>query len=180
MDKSDVWVFGYGSLMWNPEFSVAEQKLAMLDGYSRSFCMWSIHHRGTNENPGLVLALDVDAGANCGGIAFRIPNDQAEEALEKLRERELISSAYYEEVCPVTLTDGHTVDAICYIIDQKHVQYCGDLSLETQARTIAKSVGGRGPNSEYLFNTAAHMVEMGIKDRDMMWLVRRVEELNEP
>jgi cation transport protein ChaC len=177
MSDSDLWVFGYGSLMWNPEFPVSEQKLARLDGYSRSFCMWSIHHRGSEENPGLVLALDAEPDASCQGIAFRIPQDQAEASLAKLRERELISSAYYEKVCPVKLTDGREVNAICYIIDPSHVQYCGDLSLEVQAQTIANSVGGRGPTCEYLLNTAAHMVEIGIEDHDMMWLVSRVNQL---
>lgn len=177
MSNDDLWVFGYGSLMWNPEFSVAEQHLARLDGYSRSFCMWSIHHRGSEEDPGLVLALDVDPDEVCDGIAFRITKDNSKKSLENLRARELISSAYYEKICPILLSDGRKVEAICYIIDQNHVQYCGDLDLETQAQTIAKSVGGRGPNSEYLLNTAAHMVEAGIEDHDMMWLVSRVKQL---
>jgi cation transport protein ChaC len=177
MKENDLWVFGYGSLMWNPEFPVAEKQLAQLDGFSRSFCMWSIHHRGSVENPGLVLALDVDHSASCRGIAFRIPQDVAEEALEKLRERELISSAYYEKICPVLLTDGRTVNAVCYIVDRNHVQYSGHLDLEMQAQTIAESIGGRGPNSDYLNNTAAHMVEIGIDDHDMMWLVGRVKQL---
>ena len=177
MDKHNLWVFGYGSLMWNPEFPVAEQQPAMLEGYSRSFCMWSIHHRGSEENPGLVLALDVDDKARCHGIAFRIPAEQADEALKKLRERELISSAYFEKFCPISLADGRVVQAVCYIIDRNHRQYCGELDLETQAQVIARSKGGRGPNSEYLINTVTHMVDMSIEDHDMMWLLGRVREL---
>lgn len=180
MNYQELWVFGYGALMWNPEFPVAEQQLARLDRYSRSFCMWSIHHRGSEDSPGLVLALDTDDAASCRGVAFRIPAKDAEVSLEKLRERELISSAYYEQICPVILDDGREVAAVCYIVDRDHVQYCGELDLEKQAQIISKSVGGRGPNSEYLFNTAAHMVEIGIEDHDMMWLVSRVKELKEP
>ena len=140
--------------------------------------MWSIHHRGSEENPGLVLALDEDPNGICVGVGFRIPPQDATPALKALRERELISSGYVEKICPVTLTDGRVVNALCYVIERDHVQYCGELDLETQAHTIAKSVGGRGPNSEYLLNTAAHMVELGIEDHDIMWLVSRVEQLN--
>ena len=179
MDKHNLWVFGYGSLMWNPEFPVSEQQAAELEGFSRSFCMWSIHHRGSVENPGLVLALDADDTARCQGIAFRIPTDQADEALKRLRERELISSAYFEKICPISLSDGREVQAVCYVIDRNHSQYCGELDLETQAQVIARSTGGRGPNSEYLYNTFTHMVDMNIADHDMMWLVGRVRELKE-
>lgn len=179
MDKQELWVFGYGSLMWNPEFPVAEQHPAALTGYARSFCMWSIHHRGSVENPGLVLALDADPKERCEGIAFKIPEEHADESLKVLRQRELISSAYFEKICTVSLSDGRDVSAVCYIIDRTHSQYCGELDLETQAQRIANSTGGRGPNSEYLFNTAAHMVEIGIEDHDMMWLVGRVKQLKE-
>lgn len=174
---SDLWVFGYGSLMWNPEFPVAEKQLGTLKGYTRSFCMWSVHHRGTQDDPGLVLALDEDKTGSCEGVGFRIPAGDAVNSLAALRERELISSAYVEKTIPILLRDGRTVNSVCYVIERNHVQYCGGLDLETQAQTIAKAVGGRGPNSEYLFNTAAHMVELGLEDNDMMWLVGRVHQL---
>lgn len=177
MAKQDLWVFGYGSLMWSPEFEYGEKCLARLDGYRRAFCMWSIHHRGSEENPGLVLALDEKEGSTCTGVAFRVSEDQADQTLMKLRERELISSAYFEINCPITLDDGRNVSAVCYVIDRDHAQYCGDLGLEKQAQIIAKAVGGRGPNTEYLFNTATYMVELGLEDYDMMWLQSRVEQL---
>lgn len=177
MVAQPLWVFGYGSLLWNPGFTPAEAVVAELTGYHRSFCMWSIHHRGSEDDPGLVLALDVAEGARCAGVAFRVADGKEDAVLAMLRERELISSAYYEATVDLALDDGRQVPALAYIINQDHVQYCGDLSLERQAQVIAHAVGGRGPNTEYLFNTAAHLAEMGVDDPDMVWLVGRVTAL---
>jgi len=169
-----LWVFGYGSLIWDPGFTVTEQEIARLEGFHRSFCMWSIHHRGTQEDPGLVLALDA-AETFCDGVAFRAAEPEA--ALEYLRERELVSSAYLEEWHDITLRDGRCVSAVCYVINREHVQYCGDLTLERQAQVIASAVGGRGPNTEYLFNTAKHINDLGLPDADLDWLYDRVKTL---
>lgn len=174
----ETWVFAYGSLMWNPGFAPAEAVLARLDGYARSFCMWSIHHRGTEAEPGLVLALDVEDGASCAGMAFRLPEAGHDAVLADLRERELISSAYYEADVSLTLADGRHKSALAYIVARDHVQYCGGLGAEEQARIIARSAGGRGPNDAYLYNTAAHLRDLGIEDRDLTALAARVRELN--
>ncbi len=176
MNKSAdmMWVFGYGSLIWNPGFVWADRQLARLDGYRRSFCMRSIHHRGTPENPGLVLALDRQPGTGCDGVAFAVPPESTVVTLDYLRERELISSAYVEEVLPVTLRDGRQVEAVTYVVDADHVQYCGGLDLQEQARIIAQARGGRGPNSEYLWNTADHLEELGIADDELRWLSHQV------
>ncbi|TRD23130.1 gamma-glutamylcyclotransferase [Palleronia caenipelagi] len=172
-----MWVFGYGSLVWNPEFEVAERIVARLDGYARSFCMASIHHRGTPEAPGLVLALDRKDGASCTGLALRVAEGQEAETLAKLRERELVSSAYLECHVPLNLADGRNIEAVAYVIDQDHVQYLGELDLEDQAHIIATAQGQRGPNHEYLYNTSAHLGELGIADPDLDWLASRVREL---
>ncbi|NRB20244.1 MAG: gamma-glutamylcyclotransferase [Rhodobacteraceae bacterium] len=172
-----MWVFGYGSLLWNPGFPVARQEVATLQGYARSFCMSSIHHRGSEEVPGLVLALDAVQAAHCTGLALAVEAGHEDRTLAELRERELISSAYLERDLEVALASGETVTAVTYVIDPDHVQYCGDLSLEDQARIIAVAVGGRGPNPEYLFNTAAHLAEIGLRDADLDWLTRRVQAL---
>jgi len=169
-----MWVFGYGSLLWNPGFDVAEQVKATLTGYARSFCMRSIHHRGTDEAPGLVLALDEAAAAQCNGVALRVAPGTEDATLAYLRERELISSAYLERMLDITLEGARTVRAVTYVIDPDHVQYCGGLSLEEQARIIAQASGGRGPNAEYLFNTADHLHALGVADPDLDWLARRV------
>lgn len=168
-----MWVFGYGSLIWNPGFPVAERQVATLHGWRRSFCMRSIHHRGTPEAMGLVLALDRDAGALCQGVAFRVEPEAEAETLAALRERELISAAYIEDWLPVTLARGDVVQALSYVIDTGHVQYCR-LDREEQAQIIAHAVGGRGSNRDYLTSTAAHLTALGIADPDLDWLVARV------
>ena len=173
-----LWVFGYGSLLWNPGFPVAESRQARLEGYARSFCMRSIHHRGSEEEPGLVLALDACPGAACDGLALRAEPGTEAETIAYLRERELISSAYVERVLPLLLDGGQRVAAVVYVIDAHHIQYCGGLPLEEQAQIIARAVGGRGPNTEYLYNTAAHLSEIGIPDADLDWLVHRVRALS--
>ncbi len=171
-----LWVFGYGSLLWNPGFEPVRTLKASLHDYHRSFCMLSIHHRGTVERPGLVLALDRQAGASCCGVAFEVKKGEEEQVLTYLRERELVSSAYLETTETVECADGRRIEAVTYVIDPDHEQYC-HFDLETQAQMIARAVGGRGPNPEYLFNTAAHLEKMGIKDPDMGWLVARVREI---
>jgi cation transport protein ChaC len=177
MANTPLWVFGYGSLMWNPGFAFDERAIARLDGFSRSFCMRSIHHRGTPEVPGLVLALDPVAGASCEGIVLRVKSGSEDDTIEYLRERELVSSAYLELSQRVELNDGRQVEAVTFVVDTDHVQYCGDLPLEEQAGIIARSVGGRGPNTEYLYNTAEHLAELGIRDAELDWLARRVREI---
>ncbi|MVO17569.1 gamma-glutamylcyclotransferase [Parasedimentitalea huanghaiensis] len=173
-----MWVFGYGSLLWHPGFPVARQEVATLSGYARSFCMSSIHHRGSEENPGLVLALDENAETHCTGLALAVEAGHEEATLAGLRERELISSAYVERDLEVNLASGECVTAVTYVIDPHHVQYCGGMSLEDQAQIIAVAVGGRGPNTEYLYNTAAHLAEIGLRDADLDWLSNRVRILS--
>lgn len=172
-----MWVFGYGSLLWNPGFDVSEQVVATLPGYARSFCMRSIHHRGTETDPGLVLALDADQGHVCEGVALAVKPGTETQTLAYLRDRELISSAYLEKELEIDLTDGRRVRAVTYVINPGHVQYCGGLPLEEQAQIIASAVGGMGPNTEYLYNTARHLAEIGLHDPDLEWLSQRVRTL---
>jgi glutathione-specific gamma-glutamylcyclotransferase len=172
----EMWVFGYGSLIWNPEFPVAERQIARLDGWRRSFCMWSIHHRGTEAEPGLVLALDKGPG-HCDGVAFRVSPGAEAATLAALRERELISSAYLERRLPLILADGRLVEALAYVVDPAHVQYCGSLTQDQQAAVIAQAVGGRGPNRDYLYATAEHLAELGIEDGDLSRLAAQVRRM---
>lgn len=172
-----MWVFGYGSLIWNPEFPVAERQIARLTDWHRSFCMRSIHHRGSVEAPGLVLALDHAPGARCDGVAFRVQPGAEAETLAQLRERELISSAYLEREVSLRLADGRDLTALAYVIDPAHDQYCGGLPLPEQARIIAHAIGGRGPNRDYLFATADHLAELGIADADLTWLAAQVRAM---
>ena len=171
-----MWVFGYGSLIWNPGFPVAERQIATLHGWHRSFCMHSIHHRGRPEAMGLVLALDRQPASLCHGVAFRVAPGAEDDTLATLRERELISSAYLEDWLQVTLAPGSRQQALAYVVDPGHAQYCR-LTLEQQAQVIARAVGGRGSNRDYLNATAAHLTELGIADPDLDWLRDRVAQL---
>lgn len=139
--------------------------------------MWSIHHRGTVETPGLVLALDEQRGAVCDGLALRAVEGTEDAALAYLRERELVSAAYLEKTLPIVLTDGRRLDAVTYVIDPQHSQYTGEMALARQADVIAHAVGGRGPNRDYLFNTVHLLDELGIMDADLQWLKDRVGAL---
>ncbi|MAN15881.1 MAG: gamma-glutamylcyclotransferase [Dinoroseobacter sp.] len=173
----DLWVFGYGSLIWNPGFEVEERRIARLPGWHRSFCMSSIHHRGTEEAPGLVLALDEAPGEHCDGVAFRVAAARRDATIAYLRDRELISSAYLERELPIFFRDGAQAMAVTYVIDRAHVQYVAGMALEDQAQIIARATGGRGPNDEYLYNTASHLAELDLADADLDWLVSRVRGL---
>lgn len=173
---SPLWVFAYGSLLWHPEFEPAEEVGATLEGYHRSFCMLSIHHRGTPEKPGLVLALDRAEGARCAGLALRVAEVDTDRVLAALRERELVSSAYVEEVVPLDLADGRRVEALAYVVDRSHPQYCL-FDLAEQARRIAGAVGGRGPNPDYLARTVDRLHALGIPDPDLDRLHAEVTRL---
>ena len=168
-----MWVFGYGSLLWNPGFIYSKKEIARLNGYRRSFSMRSIHHRGTSENPGLVLALSTAKQSFCEGLAFEVEQGKEIETLEYLRGRELVSSAYLEKKVLLNLKNGQSIQSLVYVIDEEHAQYC-ELTLDEQAIIIADAKGGRGPNDEYLYSTRNKIAELGITDTDIEWLHTRV------
>lgn len=136
------WVFGYGSLMWDPGFHVAEQITARLDGYARSFCLRSTRYRGTAEAPGLVLGLDEDPAAHCTGIALRFAEEDRDAVLAYLRDRELVTHAYREAILPIALADGRRVEALTYVMRRDHVQYAGGLP-PVSRRASSRARGGR-------------------------------------
>ena len=170
----DIWVFGYGSLIWQPGFDFAEKRLATLAGFRRAFCMASMHYRGTPEAPGLVLALDRDAHGSCTGVAYRVAGAAAEATLDYLRARELVSYAYDEARLAVRLEGGATVEAVAFVSNRDHPQYRGGLDLAAQAEVIARAVGPKGPNAEYLLNTVAGLEALGIYDADLHRLAELV------
>jgi cation transport protein ChaC len=172
--SSELWVFGYGSLMWRPGFEFSEQAPAALIGAHRSLCIYSFHHRGTQENPGLVLGLD--EGGACRGVVFRVAPDQRDATLAYLREREQVTDVYVETVRPVSLLDnsGRELEALCYIVDRGHPQYAGRLSLERQAQLVRSAIGRSGTNIDYVLNTARHLEEAGIHDVELMALATRL------
>lgn len=172
--RGELWVFGYGSLIWHPGFDFVERRIATLGGYRRAFCMTSVHYRGTPERPGLVLALDADPGGTCVGVAFRVAGANAAATLAYLRERELIAYAYDEAWLPVELEGGGRVEAVSYVMNRAHPQYRGDLDLAAQAGIIAHAAGPRGSNREYLLNTVAGLEALGLRDPDLDRLVELV------
>ena len=158
-----LWVFAYGSLIWNPGFAPAERRPAVLHGYARSFCMRSVHHRGSEAHPGLALALDAAEGASCAGLALRVHPGEAAEVMGALRERELISAAYLERRVQLESAQGR-VGAVAFVIDRGHRQYAGGLPLNAQADIIAAASGGRGTNADYLYQTVQALDGLAIGD----------------
>lgn len=173
-DATDLWVFGYGSLMWRPGFEYLERRPARLMGAHRALCVFSHVHRGTPERPGLVLGLD--RGGSCRGIAFRVAAARAEPTLAYLREREQITRVYRETVRPVDLLDEprQQVRAVCYIVDRSHAQYAGALPLETQLHLVRKGHGRSGPNRDYVIETVKELSALGIRDKALEWLAERL------
>jgi len=158
---NDLWVFGYGSLMWRPGFDFLEMHRARLYGYHRAFCVYSWVHRGTRERPGLVLGLD--RGGSCVGRLFRVPAAEAEAVIRYLDEREMVTGVYVPIEGRVRF-GGHEVRARTYIADRGHAQYAGKLPVETQAQLVDGAVGQSGVNRDYVLNTVAHLKTMGIVD----------------
>jgi glutathione-specific gamma-glutamylcyclotransferase len=161
-ELSDLWVFGYGSLMWRPGFPFLERRHAPLNGYHRALCVFSHVHRGTPEKPGLVLGLD--RGGRCHGVAFRVAAAEGAATIDYLRAREQVTGVYVERRLPLRLVDGEKVEALAYIVDRRHPQYAGRLPEEELLRLVRQGVGASGANPDYVRSTHAHLLEMGVTD----------------
>ena len=180
LEDGDLWVFGYGSLMWRTRFDSIDRRPAKLIGAHRSLCVYSHNHRGTPEKPGLVLGLD--RGGSCRGVAFLVEARNAKSTLAYLQERELITKVYREAVRPVELLDGkrQRVRALCYLVDRSHVQYAGKLALEAQLKLVNQGIGKSGANPDYVIETVRHMRELGIRDEALEWLSTRLDRVRPP
>lgn len=168
----DLWVFGYGSLIWRPGFDYVERHTALLKGAHRALCVYSHIHRGTPEQPGLVLGLD--HGGACSGVAFRVEQGKRAETIRYLREREQVTMVYKECARPVRLADGRMVIALCYVVDRQHGQYAARLSREDVLRFVRQGTGRSGPNHEYVRNTALALKDLGIHDSLLDWISERL------
>ena len=171
--SSTAWIFGYGSLMWDPGFPFVERQAALLHGYHRAFCIYSHRYRGTTDRPGLVLGLQ--PGGSCRGIAYRIEDSKREEVFAYLHEREMSNYVYEQHPLPVRLPNGRRVDAYAHVTVRGHPQYTGRLPLERVAELICQGHGERGTCADYLSNTVRHLDELGIKDGPMHMLLKLVE-----
>jgi cation transport protein ChaC len=161
-ESGELWVFGYGSLMWRPGFPYTERHLATLTGYHRALCIFSHVHRGTPDAPGLVLGLD--RGGRCRGVAFRVEPAKREATLAYLREREQVTAVYLERHVRVRLADGRTVPATTYVADRTHPQYAGRLPAEDLISLVNQGRGVSGANPDYVRATHQQLMEMGVSD----------------
>lgn len=171
----EFWVFGYGSLMWNPGFPHVETAQAHLYGYRRALCIWSWVHRGTESDPGLVLGLS--RGGSCKGVAFRVDPAEWGSVIAYLRERELVTNVYEEKVVALSLADGRRVKGVTYVADPAHWQYAGSMRPAEAAKIVHRAQGKSGPNDAYLFNTLTQLRGMGIRDHLLEEVAREVERL---
>jgi glutathione-specific gamma-glutamylcyclotransferase len=171
---SDLWVFGYGSLMWRPDFDYLERRPARLLGAHRALCVFSHVHRGTPEKPGLVLGLD--RGGSCRGIAFRVEASKREATIAYLREREQATSVYRESTRTIILLDEPEADvrALCYLVDRAHAQYAGVLTRERQLELVQQGHGRSGINRDYVLATVKELEALGIRDATLEWLAARL------
>ncbi|MCL2714554.1 MAG: gamma-glutamylcyclotransferase [Alphaproteobacteria bacterium] len=169
-NSGDLWVFGYGSLMWRPGFDFVERVAGHLVGEHRSLCVYSFVHRGTPEHPGLVLGLD--HGGSCDGIAFRVAAKNRISTITYLREREQVTSVYHEVMRPVLLESGdQTVNALTYVADRDHVQYAGLLSKTEQLSHVLQGQGKSGSNRDYVLSTVKAIEAEGFHDEDLHQLM---------
>lgn len=169
----DFWVFGYGSLMWQPDFDHVEARPAVLHGWHRAMCILSTRYRGRPEAPGLVLGLD--RGGSCRGMAFRVPAGRAAAVTALLHEREMITGVYDPRLLPVRLGDGGVVAAYAFVARRDHPQYVR-LPLDAQARLIVGACGARGACRDYLENTVTHLRALGLPDAKLECLLRLVQD----
>jgi cation transport protein ChaC len=174
LPPGDFWVFGYGSLMWDPGFPFETVEPVTVRGWHRAFCIWSQHYRGTRERPGLVLGLQ--RGGACRGRAFRVAASHREAVLDYLYRRELINGVYEPRIVRAQARDA-VLPTLAFTANPRHSEYAGHRSLEETAAIMAVARGRRGPNRDYLANTVRHLDELGLPDGPLHRLLALVEAL---
>lgn len=167
----DVWVFGYGSLMWNPCFNFVERRVVRVFGWHRRFCLWTTLGRGTPERPGLMLGLE--CGGSCLGVAFRIAAAEVESELDIVWRREMVTAAYRPIWVRARSREG-SIWAIAFAINRAHPRYAGRLSEARIVEALATASGPLGRCSDYLFETLKHLEALGIADPHLRALARAV------
>src|SRR3984885_10017127 len=173
-ETGDLWVFGYGSLMWRPGFDDLERVPARLKGLHRALCVYSFVHRGTPERPGLVFGLD--RGGMCRGIAFRVAATLREETVAYLRAREQVTSVYLETTRRVELEEAarRQVRALCFIVDRSHVQYAGRLTLAECLHHVRQGHGRSGPNRDYVLDAVQSLEALGYRETELHLLAEQL------
>jgi len=176
LSKGDLWVFGYGSLMWRPGFEFIEQVPARLIGEHRALCVYSFDHRGTPEKPGLVLGLD--RGGACRGVAFRVAAKLRSDTVDYLRSREQTTHVYREVMRSVWLENEarQRVSALAYVVDRGHVQYAGRLALNEQLHYVLQGHGRSGNNRDYVLSTVKSIEAQGFRDPQLHQLAAMLHD----
>lgn len=167
-DNATHWVFGYGSLIWNPGFAHVSAQQGLLRGAHRSLSIVSHYHRGTVENPGLVFGLS--RGGSCRGMVFEVVDSEWAAVRAYLQAREQVTAVYRDVIRPVRLSDGRVVSALAFLVDERHEQFAGNLTLDQQLAMVRAGVGLSGRNVDYVLNTAQHLGALGIRDRQLIAL----------
>ena len=170
-----VWIFGYGSLMWNPAIRYVERRVALIHGYHREFCLLAKAGRGSPERPGLMLSLE--PGGSCHGVVYRLAPGEIESELDIVWRREMLTRSY-RPVWVTARTRRGFAHAVAFAANLGHERYRGGLDEATMARYLANGAGPLGRCCDYLFDTVQHLREMGIRDRRMEALERRVRALS--
>ncbi len=170
--KEGVWVFGYGSLMWNPDFKLADKRTGIVLGYHRRLCLKSIVYRGTPDYHGLVFGLD--KGGSCQGMAYRIATENIHSELQIIWEREMFAETYIPTWVSVK-SDWETVSAITFVINQEHEHYLPDLELEEIAERVVKAEGTCGTCHDYVQNTVKSLHQLGLRDPTLEQLLTLIE-----
>lgn len=174
-DDRPVWIFGYGSLMWNPALEFTDSCTGTLVGWHRAFCLRLTAGRGTACQPGRMLALK--EGGRTTGIAYQLPEATVEDELSLLWKREMITGCYLPTWCKLELDDGRTVNALVFIMDPRHPQYEADTSIQVIAPLIAAASGPLGTNAQYLFSLDEELQKLGMPDEGLNELIKYVRGL---
>lgn len=168
-----VWLFGYGSLIWNPTVHTLERRTGRIEGWHRAFCLYTPAGRGTLDNPGLVLGLD--AGGSCSGVAFRLAEDTLEAELTLLWRREMLASSYVPRWIDVLDdADGRIGTALAFTVDPAGDRYAGELAQDMVVQCLATARGALGTAADYLFRTCDGLHGAGIPDPELDRLARMV------
>jgi cation transport protein ChaC len=175
LPAGDLWIFGYGSLMWNPGFHYLRKHPARLFGFHRALCIRSTDHRGTAERPGLVMGLA--HGGSCHGMAFLVAREQVAATLLALWEREMRNRTYRPRLLDVRI-GARCVPALAFTVDRTHKHYAGKLPADEIARRVIACHGQRGSNIEYVLNTASHLRGLGVRDAHLAAVVSAVHTLD--
>ena len=171
---SNPYVFGYGSLIWNPGVPFLRSAKALLLGAHRSLSIYSHRHRGTPDRPGLVFGLS--RGGSCLGVAFEVEAKLWPEVFDYLQDREQDRGVYRQAWRNVTLAEGETVRALTYLVNEDHPQFAGRLAIAEQVKLVVAGTGESGRNTEYVRNTAEHLLALGIRDRMLMEIVAALDD----